>query len=72
MSAIKTKYEVTILGQKFYRTTWNEYATAGVYVRDGEIVCKPSWAGPGRTPRPNGSGTLVTAPAVVVKTWEQK
>lgn len=65
----KRKYEVTIMGQTYTRTTCNKYATAGVYVRDGEIVCKPSYAGPGRTPNPNGSGTLVVEPVKVIKRW---
>ena len=66
----KRKYEVTIMGQTFTRTTHNKYATAGVYVRDGKIVSRnPSYAGPGKTPNPNGSGWLVVEPVKVVKRW---
>ena len=68
----KRKYEVILDGQKFTRTTNRTYATAGAYVVDGKVM-KPSWAGIGLTPKPNGQSVpgakYVSAPVRVVKRW---
>ncbi len=68
----KRKYEVVLNGQKFTRTTNRTYATAGAYVADGRVM-KPSWAGIGLTPKPNGQfvpgAKYVSAPVRVVKRW---